>query len=177
MRYLKNFLLLFILLSATGLYSQNMEFKDFDTDNDWWIEKNEFIDKFVKTYSEDWDNTNNTGLDDEDFYLSSFKLIDVNNDNNLDEDEWDFGFDEFFGDHLSGDFAMHDYDDNNYITYEEYFDSLYGSDYFLSWDVDRDTFLSQFELAEAVFNNWDRNNNAVLGRGEFNSMDEYFLDI
>ena len=177
MRDFKKFLLLFLLLSVTSLYSQNMEFTDFDTDNDWWIEKNEFIDKFVKLYSEDWDNTNDTKLDDEDFYLSTYMLIDKDNDDILDQEEWDFGFEEFFGEYITGNFDMHDYDDDNIITYEEYFDSLYDTDYFLTWDVDKDTYLSQFELGEAVFENWDRNNNGVLGRGEFNGMDEYFLDI
>lgn len=178
MRFLKLCMLGLMIFTGTSLFAQkDLDFSDFDKDNDWWIEKHEFLQKFTDVYSEDWDNTNDTGLDDEDFYLSTFRLIDRDNDDFLNEEEWVFGYDHFFGDYLDSDFAVIDYDEDNSITYQEYFDALYDSDYFLNWDVDRDTFLNEYELAEAVFRSWDRNNNRLLGRGEFNSMDEYFLDL
>ncbi len=155
--------------------AQNLTFNDFDNDGDNLVEKQEFMDTFTSNYAEDWDNTDNTNLDDEDFYTATYSVVDIDEDDLIDEDEWNWGYNYYYGDYLGDDFDLYDYDD--YISYEEYYDAFDYTDYYATWDVDRDTYLSESELAEGVFESWDVNDNGVIDKNEFNSFDAYYLDI
>lgn len=165
------------IIGPVAAQEHDKNFEDFDLDSDGLVERNEFVDVFVKNYSADWDNTDDTGLDDEDFYLTNFTMLNKDENEYLDEAEWMFAHDYFNGDYLNEDYTLYDVDGDGYVEYNEYYDALYDSDYFLSWDVDRDGYLDQYELAYAVFDNWDMNDNYVLNRSEFNSFDQYYLDI
>lgn len=162
---------------ASPAFAQDKDFKDFDLDNDALIERSEFVNVFVKNYKDDWDNTDNTGLDDEDFYVSSYGVINADNNTYLDADEWTFGYNYFFSDYLNKDYTLYDTDGDGFIEYVEYHDAIYDNDLFFEWDVDNDGYLDQYELANAVFDNWDINDNYVMNRFEFNNFDNYYLDI
>lgn len=170
-------LLFFITTLASPIFAQEKDFNDFDLDDDGLVERYEFVDVFVESYTDDWDNTDDNKLDDEDFYTASYSMLNADDNDYIDADEWTFGYDYFYGDYLYDDYALYDSDGDGYVEYVEYYDSLYDSDYFLSWDVDADGYLDQYELAYAVFDNWDISENYVLDRSEFNSFDFYYLDI
>lgn len=168
-------LLITILLLPIVSFTQTRDFTDFDKDGDGLVERNEFVEVFTKHYVDAWDQTEEGGLDDDDFYATIFAIIDQDDSDDIRADEWNTGFDLFHGDYLYDNLAMYDVNDNGSIEYVEYYDALYDSDYFVSWDVDNDGYLDQYELANAVFENWDLNSNYVINRNEFNILDHYYL--
>ena len=175
---MKNLVLLLITgFLATLVFAEYKDFKNFDLDWDGLIEIYEFVDVFGKNYTDDWDNTDDTGLDDEDFYVSTYAMLNADDNTYLDANEWAFGYNYLYGDYLYDDYVLYDTDGDGFIEYTEYYDTLYDSDFYLSWDIDRDGYLDQYELAYAVFDNWDINENYVLNRSEFTSFDLYYLDI
>lgn len=165
------------LIIPLTFFAQNKTFSDFDKDGDGFIERYEFVDVFTANYVDDWDNTDDAGLDDEDFYTTSYARLNVNDNDYIDPEEWVTGYNYFYGDYLYDDYVLYDTDGDGYVEYAEYYDALYDSDYFMSWDVDNDGYLDQYELAYAVFDNWDVNDNLLLNRSEYNSFDYYYLDI
>jgi len=170
------YILITVLIPITS-FTQRRGFIDFDKDEDGLIERQEFVDVFTKHYIDNWDTSEENGLDSGDFYATIFAIIDQNNTDDIRADEWNTGYELFHGDYLYDNFAMYDVDDNGSIDYVEYYDALYDSDYFVSWDVDNDGFLDQYELSNAIFENWDLNANYVINRNEFNILDDYYLDI
>ncbi len=44
-------------------------------------------------------------------------------------------------------------------------------------DLDSDNYISDNELAEYVFDNWDVDDNGVLSKYEWNSFNTYYLDV
>lgn len=168
-------LLLFLIFSSPAIAQDT--FSAWDKDNDGYIEKDEFIDTYVSAVYDDWDLTAEDELGMDDFYVATFDIIDTDDDDILDEDEWDFGYDYYYGDYLDDDYDLYDIDDDNDIDYTEYYDSLYDSDFFYDWDIDNDDFISEYELAEQVFENWDINDNGLLNRSEYLAFDRQYTQF
>lgn len=166
-----------LVLAVFSISCQNMSFADFDADGDNAIEQQEFRSVFMDHYTDDWNLKDNAGLDDEDFYNRTYFILDQDNDNLLVRDEWDVGYDYYYGDWLVDDFIVYDLNRDNYISREEYLEALYDTDYFITWDIDRNTYLSDAELADAVFQTWDTDESGTMNRTEFGRMDLHFEDI
>lgn len=167
-----------LFIASTVAAQENLTFEDWDHDDDYVIEYHEFEDEFTEHYVDDWNNYDDDHLDDEDFMHATYRIFDRNDDEKLSFNEWMFGYNYYYDDYLIID-DVHSYDLNNdqYISYEEYTDALNTSGYYVDLDVDDDTFLNQFELANAVFNNWDVNNSHTLSKSEYEQFDDFYLDI
>lgn len=164
-------------LLSCGSKSNDLTFEDFDRDGDEWVQKDEFKETFTENYAEDLNLTDDPGLDDEDFYRTTYYFIDINRDNMLSMDEWLHGYTYYYGDYLVEDFAIYDLNRDNLISYQEYYDGLYPTEFFHTWDRDYNSFLSDKELAEKVFESWDANNNGLMSEFEYQRFDEYYTDI
>lgn len=164
---------------STGAFAQsNLTFDDWDEDDDMLIEKEEFIDVFTSEYVNDWNTEDDDHLDDEDFKNVTFRMIDVDDDNQLSAEEWTFGYEHYFQSYLLHDkMTVYDKDANELISYNEFRDAIDSTDYYVKVDVDHDSFLSQFELAEAVFNNWDTDDSSTITAKEYAYFDSYYLDF
>jgi hypothetical protein len=171
------FTLILCSLMVVSLSAQNKTFGDFDLDKDDKIERQEFLATFMEAYTNDWNTKDDPGLDDEDFYTLTYRILDRNDDNMLMMEEWKFGHDYYYGGYVVDDFWVYDLNGDNQISYAEYTSALYDTDYYLIWDVDRDAYLSDYELAERVFDTWDVNDNGVLNKSEFYRFDIYYSDI
>ncbi len=168
-----------MFLCSLTLYSQdNLTFGDWDADSDNKIEKYEFISKFIDEYYNDLDNIDDEGLDDEDFYYYTYEYIDGNDDGLISTEEWDniyaYVDDEFI---IYNGLVYYDYDEDGFIDYDEYYDALYDTSFYLTWDIDKDGYINEYELAETVFENWDMNDSGTLSRSEYNTMDIFYLEI
>lgn len=168
-------LILITLIFPIFSFTQDKDFSDFDEDGDGLIERFEFVDVFTDHYIDQWNNTDD-GLNNEGFYKKSFAVFNVNDDVYIDEDEWATGYTYFYGDYVRDDFDLYDTDGDGFIEYAEYYDAMYDSEYFALWDLDNDGFLTKYELANAIFDNWDINNNALINKSEFKMFDSYYLD-
>ncbi|MDZ7756839.1 hypothetical protein [Rhodohalobacter sp.] len=168
---------IFLIGMSPGLNAQNVSFSDFNDDGNENIDMQEFKDTFTAYFMDDWDNTDNAGLDDEDFYLFTYDMIDTDDDDLINSAEWDVGYDYYYGEVLEDDLVVYDLDGDGYISYMEYNTAVVDTDYYATLDVDADTFLDQEELAESVFNTWDTNEDMELSKGEFINFDLYYGDV
>jgi len=166
-----------ILLMGMSLVPDNKTFEDWDKNDNGLIARSEFVDVFTDDYVNDWNVIDDAHLDDEDFYTVTYGIWDVDDDELLTEEEWWYGYDYYFGDYIYDDYVAIDTDGDGFIEYAEYYDALYDTDYYAVWDVDKDTYLDQYELARMVFNNWDYDNSNFIEFDEYIDFDSYYLDI
>lgn len=163
---------------TSSLNAQMTSFEDWDMDSDGLIERHEFTDKFVDEYFDAWDPENERGIIEEGFFRESFAGLDTDNDNMLSDEEWLIGYNYFYEDYLVyDDMAIVDSDGDGVIEYVEYYDALYETEYFTDIDLDSDNYISEYELANFVFENWDINDSGLINRSEFNQFDEYYIDV
>jgi Ca2+-binding EF-hand superfamily protein len=159
-----------VLVIPQVLMAQQMSFNDFDVDGDHKIEKGEFIDVFTDNYLEDWDQDDDDKIDREDFYKTTYAMF-AGDDEKIERQEWDRTYVYYYDDYLMDDFVFYDLDNDGMIEYAEYRDAMADADYFLVYDVDRDMKLSEDEVAEALFEEWDLNNNGILNEAEYLTAD------
>lgn len=157
--------------------NENLSFKNFDKNKNANIEKEEFVEVFKNNYYRDWNNKNNDYLDDEDFYRSFFSVWDADKDKFLDTGEWSNAYDSYFKDYIINDFAAIDINRDDHVDYREYSNTITDSDFFKGWDTDENSYLSDEELANGVFNKWDSDQNGKLSKEEFDRFDDYYSDI
>ncbi|QSE97468.1 EF-hand domain-containing protein [Fulvivirga lutea] len=166
------------LLATSQLFAQDMTFDDWDTDDDGLIERFEFTQKFVDNYFKMWDPSETEGILEEDFFKSSYAGLDTDGDQMLSDEEWLIGYNYFYEDYITtAEVNFVDVNNDGRITYEEYHDVLYDLDYFTDVDVDEDNYISEYELADYVFDNWDFNDNGTIGVYEYSRFDWYYLDV
>ncbi|MCI5055392.1 MAG: hypothetical protein MRY83_04740, partial [Flavobacteriales bacterium] len=72
---------------------------------------------------------------------------------------------------------MYDQNGDKIVTYSEYYQGVTRDNYFSLWDMNKDQFISETELAETVFKNWDSNNDSSMSRSEYTYFDSFFSDI
>ncbi|MGM1057554.1 MAG: hypothetical protein ACQEWG_16835 [Bacteroidota bacterium] len=103
--------------------------------------------------------------------------MDTDNENFLSDEEWLIEYNYFYDDYLvQEEIGFVDVNNDGMIEYDEYYDVNYNTNYF-TVDLDSDNYISEHELAEFVFNNWDIDNNGVLSRYEWNSFKTYYFDV
>ena len=170
------FILSLTFIFATTGYSQDMKMEYWDSNRDGILSEEEFTSSFLEKYSVDKDDVDDNKIDDEDFYLTTFSVIDANKDNTLSEGEFNWGREYFYNDYTRSDFDLYDMDNDGLISSSEYFDVMYDTDFFLAWDKNRDTFIDKKELASGVFKQWDLDGNNYINAEEFNSFNRYYLN-
>jgi hypothetical protein len=168
----------FFLLTNTGLAAQDFDFIDWDTDADGLIERQEFANKFVEDIFTNWDQQKDVGMIEDDYFARSYLGLDSDGDNLLSDQEWMVGYNYFYDTYVvHSDMQIYDTNDNGFIDYAEYYDVLYDTPYYAEIDVDNDGFLSEYELAYYVFDEWDFDDSYTISRSEYNAFDWYYLDI
>jgi hypothetical protein len=171
---------IFLIFSVVAAFvsAQNLEFSDWDNDQDGMIELFEFTDNFTEYHYTDIDKTNDKGLDDEDFFHYTYDYMDGNRDGVLGDEEWLVAYDYMLNDYIVHETVDHyDLNKDGYIDYDEYYSVLYNSDLYSVWDVDNDLHIDEHELAYAVFVNWDADNSNTWSRGEYRNFDAFYADI
>jgi hypothetical protein len=78
---------------------------------------------------------------------------------------------------MSEDFTYYDLDDDNFLTYEEYFPVIADTDYFVAFDADQNSYISEYELANYLFNIWDFDDSGTLSETEFELFNAHYKDI
>ncbi|WP_127846709.1 EF-hand domain-containing protein [Psychroflexus aestuariivivens] len=168
----------FFILCSSLIFAQQ-DFDEWDEDDDYLIEKEEFTDNFIKEYYPVWaEGAEPDGIIEEGFFKESFAGLDTDNDGFLSDEEWLIGYNYFYDDYLVNEkIGFIDTDEDGLIDYDEYYEVIYDTQYFTDVDLDSDNYISEYELAEYVFNNWDVDDNGVLSKYEWNSFKAYYLDV
>lgn len=164
------FCLVLTIISSSVVIAQGTEFMTWDTNMDGTISKFEFRNEFMKEYFADWDMNDDKYLDDEDFYRTTYLILDDDNDNLLSIDKWTFGYEHFYHDYITNDFVLYDLDKDNFLTYDEFRPVLMDTDYYVAYDIDENSYISEYELATKVFQTWDFDDSGTLSKSEFETF-------
>jgi len=171
-------LIAILLFSFTSANAQDTSFEDWDSDNDGLIERNEFTSVFVDEYFSAWNTDDQKGLIEEGFFRESYAGLDSDNDGFLSDEEWLIGFNYFYEDYvIEEEYAFVDVNDDGSISYDEFYDVIYDTEMFTDIDLDADNYITEYELANYVFENWDFNESGALSKSEYNRFDWYYLDV
>lgn len=174
-------LLLSVIFSAIILnptLAQNNEFANWDDDGDELIEREEFTSKFIDMYFSSWDADNTRGLVEEGFFEKTYAGLDTDNDNMLSDEEWLIGYNYFYDDYLVyGDIGYADINGDGMVSYDEYYEVMYDTNFYTDTDLDGDNYISEYELANYVFENWDFDESGAISPFEFKRFDNYYLDV
>lgn len=146
-----------LFLNAVNIKAQT-NFSDWDRDGNNIIEKEEFTDKFqTEFYSAFAKKSDTRGILEEGFFEQSFAGLDTDNDNFISDEEWLISYNYFYKDYLdNGEIASLDLNKNNKLEYDEYYKAVNNSNYFNNIDLDADNYISEYEMAENAFNNWEK---------------------
>jgi Ca2+-binding EF-hand superfamily protein len=166
-----------MVLMSSCRKTENLKFEDWDKDHSSVIEKDEFRQVFTKYYYKDWNKSEDPYLDDEDFYSSVYRIWDLDNDDYMSEEEWVRGYEYYYGDYVVLEYMDVDIDNDGFIDYDEYYGSLADTDFFMTWDANKDNYLDEEELANGVFEVWDRDDSGVIEKDEYEEFDDYYLEI
>ena len=173
MKKLLTFLL--ILFVAPALAD---DFDDWDADGDGKLEKHEFKKMFVENYFDPMKGESTIGIISEDYFQSMYTGLDTDQDHELSDEEWMVGYNYFFENYIVyEDVDMIDMNEDGSVEYEEFYDAIYDTAYFTDIDMDSDNYISEHELAEYVFKNWDSNNSGIMSKSEFDRFKTYYLDV
>jgi|SRR5690606_3437825 len=174
MKTLKSTMLLLSMLVSTAGFSQ--VFGDFDSNQDAVIDRDEFSGIYSSNFSS-WDANTDGALDDREFYDTTFNRLDTDMDGNLGDEEWNNGFDNVYGDYLgTRDLDQFDADSDGMISGDEYYEGFSQSDFYSSYDVNRDNSIDADEFNESVFTNWDENGDGTLDDAEFERYRSRYLE-
>jgi Ca2+-binding EF-hand superfamily protein len=154
-----------------------MDFADFDINGNKQIDRQEFRTYFVDNYASSWQPNDPMGWNDEGFYTTTYIFLDRDRNDRLLRDEWVHGHNYYYGDFLASDFVVYDLNGDQYLSRAEYLAAMKPTAYFVTWDADKNKFLSDIEFADAVFDKWDTNDNGTLDQMEFEKFDKAHTEI
>ena len=149
------------------LDSSMMAFSDFDTDGDGNLNAEEVPMIYQDDFAE-WDTNDDGMLNREEFDMTTFSLTDMNNDEMLSEDEWNDGFNSFFGNWVEDDFATFDANADGNLTDDEWNEAFADSEWFSTFDADGSSMVAEDEWDTGLFNDWDTNDDDMIDENEFN---------
>lgn len=173
-KYAKALSLLLFMMTTVNL-APDTSFNEWDKDGSDRVSIDEFQSRFIENYYSDWNVNDDEYLDDEDFYLMTFRILDTNDDEMLAPSEAKWGYDYLYGDYVDYEVTVRE-DSEEEMDFENFYDLVYDTDYFSDYDADSDTYLSEAELANSIFETWDIDGNGYLSRNEFNTFHELFLE-
>lgn len=157
-------------------FAQTTDFNSADANRDGSLDRSEFNDSYYDAFSE-WDHNQDGVVSDYELYETQFNRLDQNGDRNLSMEEWDRGYNDIYGDYLeSNDFSRYDVDDNDNISSEEFYESFRNTDFFNSYDINRDGVLDRDEINEGVFSNMDKNQDGTLDRNEYDTYSSLYYN-
>lgn len=181
MKKIKNIILpvsLFFLFMLQACNNKGkLTYGDFDLNNDYLVKIDEFKQVFPKNYYNIWDSNDDQKINNEDFFITIYKIWDIDNDQALSKEEYIKGFDYHYGNYIVEDFVAIDKNQDNNLTYAEFYDALYQTAFYNDWNLDDDAMISENELALNVFARWDYDNSGSIDLDEFSDFDSYYLQI
>ncbi|WP_029036734.1 EF-hand domain-containing protein [Salinimicrobium xinjiangense] len=146
---------------------------DANRDNQW--DENEFSESYQAEFS-GYDADISGNLNNEEFSRANFKNADSNRDNNISREEWQEGYLNTYGEYASeDDFTRFDIDENDQLSETEWNQGFSRSNWFRTYDRDQNNSVSMEEWISANFKRWDRNNDGVLDRQEFQTYNRVMM--
>ena len=190
MKTLKAKLFTLSFFAGSMVFAQTTDFNDYETNQEGAIDRTGFEKGYGENFDQ-WDTNRDGTVDDREFYETTFRYWDANEDGKLDQDEWTRGQNNVYGDYrdyrvdtesaLNEDMSRirqslgrFDTNRDNNISSEEYRTGFHNSNFFNSYDTNRDGSLDRNELNQGVFNNMDANRDGTIDRNEYDAYGSYY---
>ena len=174
MKTLKGILFMLCLMVSSVAFSQ--VYDDFDTNGDGGIDQDEFNETYSNSYDQ-WDVNDDGVIDDREFYDFTYDRLDTNSDEYLDNNEWDEGYDNIYGEYLATDDRIEfDVDGDQRISKDEFYQGMRETDYYNTYDANRDGSIDSDEINRGVYDSLDDNRDATVDRDEYEHFGSYYLD-
>ena len=157
----RNFFSIICLLALTTTQAQ-VPNKWLDSNGDGMYDIDEFSNSYSKGYN-DIDIDRDGRLNDKEFYDNTYNSLDVNRDGKLTNEEWTSG-NRYYGDYI----PSNRYSENQprYLSRSEFADRFKDTDYYESYDVNKDGFITSEEMNRSTFNRLDKNRDGKLDASE-----------
>ena len=148
-------------------------FGEYDNNDDGFWDEDEFGSSYEDDWST-WDADGDGGLNDDEFYDTTYGFADTNNDEGLDESEWSEGYNNLYGDYGNEeDFAEYDTNDDNILDENEWNEGWGDSDWFNDYDANDDELVDDTEWNDGFFGNWDEDNDGMWSEDEYDTYSTY----
>ncbi|MBZ9731428.1 EF-hand domain-containing protein [Salegentibacter sp. JZCK2] len=152
--------------------SNEAAFINFDQNRDGFLDQSEFMNTFNNDF-DGFDIDNDGFHDNEEFFNNIFAFTDADDDNFIDEDEFNLGFDGFFGNHIDNNFSTFDSDADGFLNDAEFDAAFADSTMFGTFDADDDNFVTETEFNTGIFNDRDFNDDDRIDADEFNPFNNF----
>lgn len=164
-----------MLLESILVFGENSNeatFNALDINNDNMLDVNELPAIYQDNFGE-WDTDDDGELSSTEFYDTAFFLSDTDDDDLIDEDEWNMGFNSFYGEWIDDDFATFDADADGFLDADEWDNAFADSAWFGDFDADDDTFVTDTEWDEGIFDGWDLDDDTFIDDEEWNDFADF----
>lgn len=158
-----------LLKKTITVYTEYDPFSYYDNNNDEFLDFSEASLTYPNNFTSIWDTDNNSSLDLDEFYYTTFINTDVNIDLTIDQEEWEEGFNSMFNNWAEDKFTEYDESKNNFLSQEEWNNIFMDSLWFEAYDTDDNDLVTQEELNLGLLSDWDLNNDLQIDEEEFNN--------
>lgn len=134
------------------------------------------LQEFSNTYANHFrfgDSDGDGYLKREEFYNIQFLNADSNWNTEISLEEWNEGYLRMFGNWTDKDFSAYDEDKNGKLSGNEWIKVFQESEWFETYDTNSDNFITEQELNEGYFGDWDLNDDGKIDEDEFNNYRPY----
>lgn len=153
---------------------QTQTFDNYDTNRDRNIDRNEFNERNNQNYQM-WDTNRDNNLDEREYYDYTFRSLDRDGDRDLNQEEWESGRDNVYGDYLdSDDFNQYDRDRNQRMSQDEFDRSMRGTYFYGDMDTNRDRRVDTDEFNQRSFEGMDRNRDDRVDQSEYDGFNSFY---
>ncbi|MEP6259931.1 MAG: EF-hand domain-containing protein [Gillisia sp.] len=145
----------------------------FDRNEDGTLDLEEFSETYPNYFQDIWDADGDGYLDKEEFYNTHFINADYDWNNEISLGEWNEGHLRMFANWTDKEFSVYDEDKNGKLSKEEWNKIFEASEWFETYDADSNNLVTQIELHNGFFNDWDLNNDGKIDEEEYNKYYPY----
>jgi len=150
-----------ILLMGISMFAQ-VSNKWEDTNGDGFYDIDEFSTIYSKGYN-DLDVDGDGMINDQEFYDNNYNRLDVNRDGRLTNEEWTAGKRDYDGFIKDDDYSQNP---PQYLSKSEYINRFKNTNYYGSYDTNKDGFIDSEEMIQTSFKRLDKNNDGKLDTEE-----------
>ena len=145
----------------------------YDRNGDGILDLQEFSNTYANHFQTFWDADGDGYLYKEEFYNTQFINADSDWDSQISLSEWNEGYLRMFGNWADNNFSTYDEDKNGKLSWDEWNKIFEDSEWFKDYDADGDNQVTNIELKEGFFRDWDLNEDSKIDENEFNNYQPY----
>ena len=144
----------------------------YDENGDGTLDLNEVSKTYVNHFHF-WDSEGDGYLTRQEFYDIQFYNADSDYNTEISLEEWNEGYLRMFGNWANKDFSAFDEDKNGKLSWNEWNKFFEESEWFETYDTNSDNLITEQELNEGYFGDWDLNDDGKIDEDEFNNYQPY----